>query len=774
MAAIDDLIARIGDEALRERLRAEIERLTRDRKFGLVFEEHLPELTPIHTASMRAGAKVALRTGPLTDPWRVLSVEKGEARCQNIASGEGRRLPVDALVVVREFGDPIFPTLTPVDRVQNGPDDAPWHTLVEAENYHALQLLSYLYAGQVDCIYIDPPYNTGARDWKYNNDYVDGNDRWRHSKWLAMMRRRLGLAKRLLKREGVLIIAIDENEHSHLVCLLEDRFPDSEITSVCVVHNPRGNRGNNFTVTNEYAVYVIKKGIATLARLPIGNAVPRKLRRWGHFSSREERRPSFYPICVKGNKITTIGEMPDDDFHPMGRNVPLPDGTIEIWPIDDDGIERRWNYGRDTIGAHLNRIIVMFRKDGDLDLFITEELSQPKTVWMAPELDAGGKYGSTLVEEIARHKFPYPKSLYSVVRALNNVVRNKSHALILDFFAGSGTTLHAVNLLNALDNGNRRCILVTNNEVSEEEAKKLPAEGHRPGDAAWEEHGICRSVTWPRAKYTLLGRRDDGSALTGEYLTGKTIERERPRRFRHIAFIAPGALDTPARKKQLVSLIDGIPQSAVKGDAAFVVSEKYPASILFDASQAETYLDALEGQDHITDFYIVAAGKAIFNAIRTRITELLAPLTVTEEEKRPMAVGFPANLEYFRLDFLDKDQVELGRRFREILPLLWLGAGAVGPRPALAPPSPDREPIPAMLLPEQNPFAVLTDETRFADFLDRLRDRTRAGQALSHVFLVTDSEASFREMAGQVTAPHVIQLYRDYLENFVINKDREG
>jgi adenine-specific DNA-methyltransferase len=108
------------------------------------------------------------------------------------------------------------------------PADAPWHTLIEADNYHALQLLDYLYAGQVDCIYIDPPYNTGARDWKYNNDYVDGNDGWRHSKWLAFMEKRLKLAKRLLKPDtGVLIVTIDEHEVHHLGMLLEREFPEA-------------------------------------------------------------------------------------------------------------------------------------------------------------------------------------------------------------------------------------------------------------------------------------------------------------------------------------------------------------------------------------------------------------------------------------------------------------------------------------------------------------------------------------------------------------------
>jgi len=138
-------------------------RITKEKKFGLVCEDHLPELTPFHSAKMRRHNKVALRDGLLLDLWRVLSVRDSEAHCRNMGSGETRRIPVDDLVVVRRFGEPIFPALTPVDRVRNGPEDASWHTLIEADNYYALQLLEYLYAGQVDCIYIDPPYNTGGK-----------------------------------------------------------------------------------------------------------------------------------------------------------------------------------------------------------------------------------------------------------------------------------------------------------------------------------------------------------------------------------------------------------------------------------------------------------------------------------------------------------------------------------------------------------------------------------------------------------------------------------
>jgi adenine-specific DNA-methyltransferase len=271
-------------------------------------------------------------------------------------------------------------------------------------------------------------------------------------------------------------------------------------------------------------------------------------------------------------------------------------------------------------------------------------------------------------------------------------------------------------------------------------------------------------VTWPRSKYTILGQRDDGTELEGDYLTGNTVSTEKARTFRRLGYIDPDALSTAARKKEIVSLIEGIPMSHIKPDTAFFVSdnERHDAAILFDDTQAEAFLDALEEMDHITHFYIVTRSNKLFQDLKAQITDLLGPIEVQEEERRPMREGFPANLEYFRLDFLEKDQVALGHQFRAILPLLWLRAGAVGPRPKLT----EDDSISAMLLPELNPFTVLVDETRFADFKTALEAR----EDVTHVFLITDSEEAFQEMAAQLTAPHVIQLYRDYLENFAINR----
>src|SRR5437868_621318 len=225
MAAIDDLIAQIQDKPLRERVTREVALLQRSRRFGLVFEEHLPELLPIYSAVPKPGELVARRGGPLTENWLVLKADAESVQGLKRGAQNVEPLSSKEVVVVRQFGDPIFPTLAPMDKVARGNSKAPWHTLIEADNYHALQLMEYLYAGQVDCIYIDPPYNTGARDWKYNNSYVDANDSWRHSKWLAFMDRRLRLAKILLNpAASILIVTIDDNELFALGLLLDDIF----------------------------------------------------------------------------------------------------------------------------------------------------------------------------------------------------------------------------------------------------------------------------------------------------------------------------------------------------------------------------------------------------------------------------------------------------------------------------------------------------------------------------------------------------------------------
>lgn len=172
MAVINDLVNQIEDKALRERIAAEVDRLTKQKKFGLVFEEHLPECTPLYDVPVRRGSTVARKSGPMNVVFRVLQIADCIAICVLKNGGEPEQITVDELVSVAEFGDPIYPQLIPMDTIENAPDCDLWHTLIQADNYHALQLMAYLYAGKVDCIYIDPPYNTGAKDWKYKEPLI--------------------------------------------------------------------------------------------------------------------------------------------------------------------------------------------------------------------------------------------------------------------------------------------------------------------------------------------------------------------------------------------------------------------------------------------------------------------------------------------------------------------------------------------------------------------------------------------------------------------------
>ena len=782
MAAIKDLLQQITDPMLRERLTEEVTRISKNKKFGLVFEEHVPECTPLYGVPIRCDSTVARKTGKLNQIYIVKKIDGKTAVCEDKVSSEITTIPLCDLVAVAQFGDPIFPSLEPIAKVENSPNDSLWHTIIEADNYHALQLLEYLYEGQVDCIYIDPPYNTGARDWKYNNDYVDSNDAYRHSKWLSMMKKRLLIAKRLLKETGILIITIDDNELSHLDCILMSMFPEYDRFIVTIEHSKRGRRGKNMAKSNEYGLFLVRHGLDIICQetaIGLGGEV-RNLRRTGSGSLRTQRHKKFYPIYIDTNKqcVVEIGEYLPLDQEPS-YDVPndvkkrFPDSSLSvIWPFDEDGVQKNWHYAapRAKDELKLGKLSVREQKYGWQVYYQLRERNSKKykTVWTGSHLDAS-THGTELLTKILNRgqAFDFPKSLYAVLQCLYASVKDNPSALIVDFFAGSGTTLHAVNLLNAEDNGKRRCILVTNNEVSEAEAQLLTEQGYQPGDPEWEKHGICRSVTWPRTEYSILGKRADGTVLSGEYFTNQTTTKEVNRSFYQLGFVENPASLTPAAKKQIVALIgkDKLPQSLVKADSRFIVSEKHTASVLFDPDAADEWLNVLEDQEHITDFYIVAKDSRTYNNIRQKVVDLLGTVTVTEPLKRPMSEGFAANVEYFKLGFLDKNSVSLGQQFAEILPLLWLKAGAIGKRPEL-----DSAELPNMLILPQNSFAVLLDEDCYGKFAEALLETKNIGT----VYFVTNSEEAFREMSDGIGIEQTYQLYRDYIDNFVIGSRRNN
>ena len=362
--------------------------------------------------------------------------------------------------------------------------DVPTNLLIEGDNYHALSVLNYTHAGKIDVIYIDPPYNTGAKDWKYNNNFVDKNDGYRHSKWISMMANRLVLARNLLTENGVLICAIDENEVNRLGLLLESIYKGCEVHCTVMVHNPRGVQGRNFAYTHEYAYFVFGAGLKVIGQKRRETPLHEEFRNSGGESLRTDARNCFYPVFVKNGEVIGFGDVPAEDFHPAGKNEAAPDGVVNVWPIDRNGVERKWTFARQSVDRIKENLYVKARNDGLIDIWRVKHFQKPKTVWVDPKYDAS-RHGSSILNKLVDSHFDFPKSIHAVKDCLECVIKEKREALVLDFFAGSGTTGHAVSLLNKEDNGARRFILCTNNEGN-----------------------IAREVCQPRIKAVIKGHAD--------------------------------------------------------------------------------------------------------------------------------------------------------------------------------------------------------------------------------------------------------------------------
>ncbi len=328
--------------------------------------------------------------------------------------------------------------------------------IIKGNNLLALHTLKKEFAGKVKLIYIDPPYNTGGLGdtFTYNNSF-------KRSTWLTFMYNRLIAAKDLLRKDGVLIVAIDENEQPHLGVMLKEFFKDYEVHCITIVHNPRGVQGTNFSYTHEYAFFVVPKG-----KKLIGNRIIDEseidfsnLRNWGGESLRSDAKNCFYPIVVdpKTSEIIEFGEVCEDDFHPSKREI-IKDGKVYIYPIDNDNIERKWRYARQSV-EEIKDLLRARKKSGQWDVEIGKNFGQYKTVWIDPKYDAN-EYGTKIVSRLVpENKFSFPKSLYNVKDCVYAVVGNDKDAIVLDYHAGSGTTAHAVLELNKEDGGNRKFIM---------------------------------------------------------------------------------------------------------------------------------------------------------------------------------------------------------------------------------------------------------------------------------------------------------------------------
>jgi len=398
VSRLTDLItqAKVKDPQLGMDLEREFKALSSRLAFGLNFERHRPEVVELPSRPVRKGDKVRVlpeRGSTVKGDQRLWSVRgtskvKGKRiahlELSDDAGTETQDVPVDDLVVVAEFRDYIYPGLVSTGKVERG-GDKPFHTVINGENYHVLEALTYTHRGKVDAIYIDPPYNSGARDWKYNNDYVEKEDLYRHSKWLAFIERRLNVARKLLNpANSVLIVTIDEKEYLRLGLLLEQLFPEARIQMISSSINPKGSaRGKEFYRVDEY-VFFLAFGSAVVQdyRVP-GLCVSKtdsqtdeiqvdgpqaddnqcndlpdvrwaSLLRSGSDAQREESHLKFYPIYVDiiQKKILGCGDPLPLGEHP---NYDASSSSVrECWPQRQDGSEGRWQLKVESFKTLLN------------------------------------------------------------------------------------------------------------------------------------------------------------------------------------------------------------------------------------------------------------------------------------------------------------------------------------------------------------------------------------------------------------------------------------
>ncbi|MGV6874648.1 site-specific DNA-methyltransferase [Pseudochelatococcus sp. B33] len=713
MSRLTDLIARAKarDSALGEELEREFKALASRRAFGLNFERHRPESVELPGRPVRRGDKVRILPprGSVQRAdqrlWRVKRIDsKGKARMALVElidaeAPETVEVAVADLVVVAEFRDYIYPGLVSTGRVERG-RDKPFHTVINGENFHVLEALTYTHRGKIDAIYIDPPYNSGATDWKYNNAYVEKDDLYRHSKWLAMVERRIIVAKSLMRSENsVLIVTIDSREYLRLGLLLEQIFPEARIQMISTIINPKGvSVVGGFRRADEY-IFVVMMGDAAPCRLPLSaewspssivsgsysadepettieetdkksRAEPgwTSMMRRGSEAARTDRASMFYPIYAEpsSRKIVEVGEpIPEGE-----DRAPEREGLVAILPIRRDGSQGRWqisagelkdriNQGRIRLGrptaygfvvnylpdgAYRDALsegyeLVGRADDGSLIAYRKEDEDSriAPTQWKIASHNAS-EHGSGLLEYfVPKRKFPFPKSLYAVEDVLRFFVKDKPDATILDFFAGSGTTAHAVMRLNRQDGGRRQCISVTNNEVAADEQAALRKAGLRPGDADWEKLGICDYITKPRIAAAITGKTPEGDDIKGDYkFTDEFPMAEgfkENAEFFTLTYEAPVAVSHNLAFQRIAPLLwmragsEGRRIDDLSG-AGWDVADTY--GLLVDLDRAAAFCDAAAAQPTLRIAYVVTDDDRRFQAVARALPDSVEPVRLYE------------------------------------------------------------------------------------------------------------------------------------------------
>lgn len=366
---------------------------------------------------------------------------------------QNQNLLIDTKHFSEEFKQQVIGNVDNLDDETNG-------LMICGDNYHALKLIEEKYEKKYDYTYIDPPYNAKSSEILYKNTF-------KHSAWLSLMENRIAASLPLQSDDSVFTIAIDEVEN-HRLGLLEENLMTgySGHTEISVIINPSGQQGKNFSTTNEYLHFHYQDHTDRLAKeeRSAENADIRGFMNGAKGESgnylRFSGKTCFYPILVRNDKIIGFGDVCADDFHPESANIRNGE-IIEIYPIDAEGVERKWLFGRDTVSGILSELSVKKnRSTGLLEVIRTKTAINYKTTWVDSKYSAK-EYGTNLLTKMfGTSLFTFPKSIHAVQECVRIACNDNKAANILDFFAGSGTTGHAVINLNKKDKGNRRYTLV--------------------------------------------------------------------------------------------------------------------------------------------------------------------------------------------------------------------------------------------------------------------------------------------------------------------------
>jgi len=365
--------------------------------------------------------------------WKQLGVWDGDApgTVEDLKDAPYRM--VDTALFNDEFKQRLLASMDDIDDRLGG-------TIINADNFQALTLLSNRMAGAADLVYIDPPYNATTSEIAYKNGF-------KHGSWITLMENRLSRAKALMRPDAPVCVAIDENEREYLSLLMKELFSDGDTTQISVIHNPRGIQGSGFSVTNESAIFFRPEG-KLLGKRSLGDSKSKPLMKTGSESERHTAKNCFYPIFVKNGVVIGFGDVPDDGFHPRSACTESENGVLAVWPISStDGLERKWRYARQSVEAIIDNLEVKTGRNGLPSISLAKNKESYRTVWSDAEFNAA-EHGSTLLKNILPDNgFSFPKSLFTVRHAIA-AANCRSNGVVLDFFAGSGTTAHAVISLN--------------------------------------------------------------------------------------------------------------------------------------------------------------------------------------------------------------------------------------------------------------------------------------------------------------------------------------